>query len=88
MSDDLKDRIEELERSLFDCSSDLKIYLDLCDSLHSELEKTMDALSAFRDFENTTFEGAGARTNRMSAYRNVKRKLLAALDMLEHSNGR
>ena len=92
MSDDLKkvSRFEELRnlcQGLEDALSDATLIInrqeDRIEELEAKLTKAMDALSAFRDFENSAFLGIDSEKNERAAYRGVKRKLLAALQMLE-----
>jgi hypothetical protein len=61
-------------------SDDLK---DCIEELEAKLANAVDALSAFRDFEDSVFYGIYQEKNKRAAYRGVKRKLLAALKMLE-----
>ena len=81
------DSIEEMGteslNALPDCLMQLAPALVENDQLKDKLAKVTDALSAFRDFENSAFYGIDSEKNERAAYRGVKRKLLAALKMLE-----
>jgi len=85
-SHEAADNIEELEKALANMQREYDKRGDRIEELEAKLAKTLDALSSFRDFENSVFYGIYQEKNKRAAYRGVKRKFLAALKMLEENS--
>jgi 5'-deoxynucleotidase YfbR-like HD superfamily hydrolase len=81
------DRIDELEAQLKTVldreTAAIARYDAKMEAAEDKLAKVKDALSAFKVFEDSAFRGVDHEKIKRAAYRGVKRKLLAALKMLE-----